>query len=328
MLKRLEVSKLKRIAILFLLLLSSFGLGFFVADSSEKEDRKLAVAMERWHLALEEDDYTTAYEVMIEYAEQGYAEAQFRMARFYYILGGEPFSIETYDKFRAKKWNCFSRSEKLGEEYSSREEYVEDYLFFFRECRKKAVGWLRLAAPQNHALSQYFLGGAYFSGAGIAKDLKKAADWYEKAGMNGSKDGLRSLARIYRHGFGRPRNFAKARELYEQLRHEGDMFAPLGLGEIYELGLGVDQDLDRAKSLYAEALARKAYRGALRLAHLYANKNYEIYDLEQAAKWWFVVDRKRPDLTMDHMQLQRQLSNEQRERGKQAAREWIKDNSK
>jgi hypothetical protein len=67
---------------------------------------------------------------------------------------------------------------------------------------RSSIKWLKMAASEGHAESQYNLGLAYYHGKGVKKDLAVAADWYRGAGLNGQVKSQRNLAHMYEVGEG------------------------------------------------------------------------------------------------------------------------------
>ena len=65
---------------------------------------------------------------------------------------------------------------------------------------------MRKAAEQGDAEAQLNLGNAYSKGAGVAKDLTKAAKWYRKAAEQGNYDAMLALVKAYRKGEGVPKD--------------------------------------------------------------------------------------------------------------------------
>ena len=49
----------------------------------------------------------------------------------------------------------------------------------------EAVRWYRLAAEQDDASAQYFLGFAYANGRGVPEDYAEAVRWYRLAAEGG-----------------------------------------------------------------------------------------------------------------------------------------------
>ena len=54
--------------------------------------------------------------------------------------------------------------------------------------RKSAVTWFMKAAEQEFTRAQINLGYCYETGDGVAKDLDKAAEWYNKAANLGNEE--------------------------------------------------------------------------------------------------------------------------------------------
>jgi TPR repeat protein len=59
---------------------------------------------------------------------------------------------------------------------------------------RNAFKRLLAAAQLGHHMSQLNLGNFYASGAGVRKNLERAAHWYKKAYRNGNNDGAMNLA--------------------------------------------------------------------------------------------------------------------------------------
>lgn len=72
--------------------------------------------------------------------------------------------------------------------------FVEAGRFEEKDDVKNAFQCFRAAAQLGHAMSQVSLGNFYADGAGVRKDLPKAAHWYKKAYGNGYRDGALNLA--------------------------------------------------------------------------------------------------------------------------------------
>ncbi len=51
--------------------------------------------------------------------------------------------------------------------------------------------WYRKASEQGHAEAQYNLGYWYWHGIGVAKDARKAVEWYREAADQGDKPAAR-----------------------------------------------------------------------------------------------------------------------------------------
>ncbi len=78
-------------------------------------------------------------------------------------------------KVGARKGNVKSQC-KIADSYLSLET---------RAGKKLAVKWLRLAAENGNAWSQYNLGLSYQNGEGVPRDIRSAASWYKAASDQG-----------------------------------------------------------------------------------------------------------------------------------------------
>ena len=65
----------------------------------------------------------------------------------------------------------------------------------------------------------------YDYGRGVAQDLAKAREWYEKAAVKDSADAMFNLGVLYDSGRGVAQDFGKAREWYEKAAAKGNLSA-------------------------------------------------------------------------------------------------------
>ena len=65
-----------------------------------------------------------------------------------------------------------------------------------------AAAWLRLAAEQEHARAQFYLGVLYAEGLGVEQDREGAFNWYRRAALQGYAAAQFSLAVAYFNGDG------------------------------------------------------------------------------------------------------------------------------
>eukprot|EP00467_Chlorarachnion_reptans_P016622 CAMPEP_0114502614 /NCGR_PEP_ID=MMETSP0109-20121206/9193_1 /TAXON_ID=29199 /ORGANISM="Chlorarachnion reptans, Strain CCCM449" /LENGTH=189 /DNA_ID=CAMNT_0001680557 /DNA_START=269 /DNA_END=835 /DNA_ORIENTATION=+ len=62
---------------------------------------------------------------------------------------------------------------------------------------KEAVTWIQKAADQGHAEAQYNLGFCYYNGKGVVKDHKESVRWYQKAADQGHTEAQNNLGFCY-----------------------------------------------------------------------------------------------------------------------------------
>lgn len=95
---------------------------------------------------------------------------------------------------------------------------------------KNAIHWWRQAAVEGHQLSQYNLGSAYASGAGVTVDIMEAAHWWRLAALQGNTDAQYNLGVIYYEGKGAERNVSEASMWWYMAAMGGDAAAQYRLG--------------------------------------------------------------------------------------------------
>jgi TPR repeat protein len=100
----------------------------------------------------------------------------------------------------------------LGGGYQS---YLKgDYTAAYRE-------WLPLA-ELGDVEAQFNLGVMYDQGAGVDRNLEKAADWYRKAAEKGFIDAQTNIGIMYYHGLGLPRDHDEAAKWFQLAALQGD----------------------------------------------------------------------------------------------------------
>ena len=76
-----------------------------------------------------------------------------------------------------------------------------------RQDYAKAAKWFRLAADQGSGLGQLQLGGLYYTGEGVPKDIGAAVKWFRLSAENGILAGQDLLGAMYDIGDGVPQDY-------------------------------------------------------------------------------------------------------------------------
>jgi TPR repeat protein len=203
-------------------------------------------------------------------AEQGDAEAQFTIGRYYY--GGWDGVRE--DTKKAAEF--YQRAAAQGHP-GAKEELA--FLYFRgkgvnKDHAKAASLWLEAAEDKYlEGIHCSSLSELYRYGDGVSKDPEQAYKWYQRCKDTGymfchEKEGSR-LQKVY--GF----------DPYK--------YSVIGLfidGWKYERGDGVEQDIAKALALYREAARKKEGRAQERLGYLYMAGEGVPKDYAEAAKWY------------------------------------------
>lgn len=116
-------------------------------------------------------DFAQSLASYLKSAKQNNAEAQYYAGVMYMNGAGVAENIEEGESWylKAAKQEHFNAQVQLG-------------MFYMEKGRfKEALKWLNETARQGHVRSIFFLGSAYASGDGVAKDLAKAYRYFHIA---------------------------------------------------------------------------------------------------------------------------------------------------
>lgn len=186
-------------------------------------------------------------------------------------------------------------------------------------------------ANEGNSKAQSRMGYMYERGIGVAKDYRKAAEWYIKAIQNGSKRayarvgflharglgvpqnydealkylrkavelesglGYARLAYLYEIGKGVEQNYTRSVEYYKKAAEKGNGFGIARLGFMYQKGLGVDEDHDKAAELYKRAAHKGNPHGMARVGNMYLRGISVYKDHEKAYRYLLAaVERGNP----------------------------------
>jgi len=108
---------------------------------------------------------------------------------------------------------------------------------------KAAADWYERAAVQGLAPAQYRLASLFEKGRGVDRDLEKAKLWYTKAADAGNAKAMHNLAVLHAEGASGTPNFEEAAKWFEAAAEYGVPDSLFNLGILYARGLGVDKDL-------------------------------------------------------------------------------------
>ena len=121
--------------------------------------------------------------------------------------------------------------------------------------KKRAMGYLRIAAEDGFADAMYQLGWHYYSGTFIKKNIAKSIEWYGKAADKGDAWAQVDLGQIYLDGeCGVKKDYVQAVSLFRKAVRKKDELAFFNLGLCYDFGKGVRQSDTLACRYYAESV--------------------------------------------------------------------------
>jgi len=121
---------------------------------------------------------------------------------------------------------------------------------------EKAASWLERAAEDGQPVAQETMGVLYQTGTGVAADLSRAIRWYESAAHSGNVKAMANLGKVYAGGSSEGTDFVKAAQWFARAAGFGDVDAEFDLAVLYERGEGVPRSPADAYKWYAIAAAR------------------------------------------------------------------------
>ncbi len=131
--------------------------------------------------AYDRGDYAMAIRIFRQFADQGYASAQYNLGVMYErgqgVTQDYDAAVRWYRK-AAEQGNAKAQT-NLGVMYHNGWGVPQDYT--------EALRWFRKAAAQGHAGAQYNLGQMYRRGQGVKQDYVRAYVWWELAVAKGKE---------------------------------------------------------------------------------------------------------------------------------------------
>ena len=172
-------------------------------------------------------------------------------------------------------------------------EYKQAVKAYGKENYQLAFHIWKVLAEKGDFRAQRDLGLMLQRGAGIKKNLERAAFWYEKAATQGSTLAQFNLAEMKRNGFGVSKNHLEAANWYLSAAENGHRRSQFELGVMYDLGQGVikntilslmwltiaqeagDNEAERYRQNVEKDMSRLEIQQAKGLAKRCAEQNYK-----------------------------------------------------
>ena len=154
--------------------------------------------------AYEQRDYAAALREWRPLAEQGHAEAQFKLGVMYVYGWGVPEDYAEAVKWwrkAAEQGHAYAQT-SVGSAYEKGRSVPQDYA--------EAMKWHRLAAEQGNVTAQTSLAILYFRGEGVPQHYAEAVKWFRKAAEQGGLIAQINLGVMYSKGQGVPQDYIMA----------------------------------------------------------------------------------------------------------------------
>lgn len=223
---------------------------------------------------------------LLEAAESGNAEAQYRLAISYHKEGAKEDFL---------KWmTTAAEGRHIKAQYNLGVLYEKGIMV--EKDANVAVNWYKRSAIQGNPKAQFNLALIYYNGReGVEVDLTKAFLWFSRSAELGHPGALYNLGVMHDQPVGVERdypegvmqNHAKALEFYKKSAEQGHMMAQYNLAILYQNGLGTKLNLPEAVKWHLKS----AQQGFSRAQYFYAllhhmGRGGVEQDLEKAVKWY------------------------------------------
>lgn len=138
-----------------------------------------------------------------------------------------------------------------------------------------AAQWLERAALQGNVYAQQKLGDLYAQGLGVEKNPRLAADWWEKAAVRGNLRAQTSLGLAYWHGDGIAQDTGRAAYWLKRAATGGDAQAQFELSQLYRSG-AAKPEADEGADTWLARSASQGYEEAVRFGHWLEDFGYQV----------------------------------------------------
>jgi TPR repeat protein len=204
--------------------------GIGVEQDRNEADEWLQKAIDQGHEEAKQTRMKINVEILKYAAEQGDADAQFRLALCY----DRGVGVEQ-DTEESIKW-----SRKAAEHGDERAQYYLGAAHFKGDGvikdQREAVRWWQEAAKQGNAKAQSNLGGCYLAGNGVEVDATEAVNWWQKAADQGNATAQYDLGMCYFRGTGIAKDEQEAVKWLQKSAGQEYDRAKRALGYIKETG--------------------------------------------------------------------------------------------
>jgi localization factor PodJL len=182
---------------------------------------------------------------------------------------------------------------------------------------------VRDAAKAGDPKAMFVVATRYAEGDGVSQDMKKAAQWYEKAAERGLVPAEYRIGNFYEKGTGVTRDIAKAEDWYEKAAGQGNASAMHNLAVLYAMGADGKTDNAAAARWFTAAAELGVKDSQFNLGILSAKGVGVPQNLEESYKWFALVAKTGDrDAAAKRDEIAKALRPEQLSKAKQAVELW------
>ena len=229
-------------------------------------------------------DYEKAVKWYRKAAEQGHAEAQYHLGRYYEDdeeddVEADKWYIKAISGYKkAAEQGCPEALYRLGKMYENGKGVTRNYF--------EAIKLYKKSAEQGYVIAQYILGSLYMYGTGVMQNYNEAVKWYKKSAEQGYVKAQYNLGYMYYFGKGVSKNYSEAVKWYRKAAEQGFDIAQCNLGSMYEIGKGVTKDYSEAVKWYKKAAEQGNNIAQCKLGNMYEIGKGVTKDYNEAVKWY------------------------------------------
>lgn len=259
------------------------ALGSAVAVSHARADYEAGLR------ALEAHDYSRARALLMDVADAGDADAQYRLGILFDRGRGGMASPKA-----ASIW--FERA--AGQGHTAARHALGTYYELGKGVGKdmaRAAHWYGLAAASGDAKSQRNLGNLYLLGHGVARDYARAAGLFQAALDGGNARAAKNLGYMYYFGLGVKKDLARAASLFQLGSTADHATAEFALALLYYEGNVVPQSFEVAHRLFRRAADAGLVDAQLMVARMLIDGEGVAADPVEAWFWLLLAEAQKPD---------------------------------
>ena len=185
-----------------------------------------------------QQDWDSAFKWHNLAANDGNADSQFCLGRFYYngngVVQDLPMALKWYEL--SARQGFAPAQNNLGTMYFNGEAVTQDMT--------TAIELFSKAADAGNADAQNNLGSIFFGGQGVNTDLEQALKWWLLSAKQSNPKAQLSLGLMYLNGIGVEQSDSNAHDWLKLSAEQGDESAQMHLGNLYVQGYGNSENIE------------------------------------------------------------------------------------
>lgn len=201
-------------------------------------------------------DFTKAYQLFVEEAQNGNALAMYDLGRMYADGLGVEINHNLAQEWYSKAFVAFNTVESKGSKPYTQYRIGKMYAAGLgtQQDFEKAVNWFKRAVEKNHKYAQYSLAGMYYRGQGVEQHYEVAFNLYKKSADQNNPYASYELAKMLRDGLGSSKDIMEADKYFKHAfigfsmleKENSDDKLQYRLGQMLYSGTGIEKNIPKA----------------------------------------------------------------------------------